>query len=127
LIITKGAAAPEVERVYTRAQALCQQLGETPYHFWVMLRLWNSSANRVQPQTPREHAEQLLPLPQKGRDLTTRLPNFLTRGMTSFFLGELVPAREQLEQGIVLYVPRPHRSAFYEIACLAHVAQALWY
>src|SRR5262249_33990527 len=33
LAATKGFAAPEVERVYTRAQELCWQMGETPQLF----------------------------------------------------------------------------------------------
>src|SRR4029434_3770549 len=33
LMATKGPAAPEVERAYTRARALCQPLGETTQLF----------------------------------------------------------------------------------------------
>src|SRR5207244_9043478 len=33
IIITKGQAAPEVERTYTRALELCRQIGETPQLF----------------------------------------------------------------------------------------------
>jgi predicted ATPase len=37
LVATKGQAAPEVEQTYTRARALCAQVGDTPQHF---LTLW---------------------------------------------------------------------------------------
>ena len=37
---TKGYAAPEVEHAYTRARELCQQVGETPQLFPVLLGLW---------------------------------------------------------------------------------------
>ena len=33
LTVTKGYTAPEVEAVYTRALALCRQIGETPQLF----------------------------------------------------------------------------------------------
>ena len=36
LMATKGYAAPEVDRAYTRARELCQQMGETPQLFPVL-------------------------------------------------------------------------------------------
>jgi len=36
----KGGGAPEVERLYTRARALCEQIGELPQLFRVLLGLW---------------------------------------------------------------------------------------
>jgi predicted ATPase len=46
-------------------------------------------------------------------------------------LGELVPAREHLEQAITLYIPQQHRSyAVYgqglRVTSLSHAAHALW-
>jgi len=35
LILTKGVVAPELERLYTRVEELCLQVGETPYLFWI--------------------------------------------------------------------------------------------
>src|SRR4029450_12771411 len=40
LIATKGYAASEVEKAYTRALALCRQVGETPQLFWVLVGLY---------------------------------------------------------------------------------------
>ena len=40
LMATKGYAAPEVEKAYTRARELCQQVGETPQLFPVLRGLW---------------------------------------------------------------------------------------
>ena len=53
--------------------------------------------------------------------------------MTLFSLGEFVPAREHLEQGIALYDPQQHRSLAFlygydpGVACLSYAALALWY
>ena len=40
LRVTKGQAAPEVERLYTRARELCEQVGEPPQLFRVLWGLW---------------------------------------------------------------------------------------
>jgi class 3 adenylate cyclase len=37
---TRGQAAPEVERLYTRARALCERVGEPPQLFRVLWGLW---------------------------------------------------------------------------------------
>ena len=39
LQIAKGMAAPEVERAYTQARALCQQVGETPQLVPILFKL----------------------------------------------------------------------------------------
>ncbi len=40
LIVTKGHGTPEVERIYTRARELCQQVGEAAQLFPVLVGLW---------------------------------------------------------------------------------------
>src|SRR5206468_6937946 len=40
LMTTQGFGHPDVERVYTRARALCQQVGDTPQLFSVLPGLW---------------------------------------------------------------------------------------
>jgi DNA-binding winged helix-turn-helix (wHTH) protein/predicted ATPase len=127
LLSVQGATAPDLERVYGRVLALCQRVGEPPYLFWVHERLWNRAFRRTVGRTRQEYAEQLLPLPQKDGTLLSRLPSALTLGVTQLFLGELRVAREHFEEGIAQFVPQPHRSPFYGIACLAHAAHTLWY
>jgi predicted ATPase len=68
LITIKGFAAPEVERVCTRARALCRQVGETPQLFPVLWGLWLFYEVRGELQTARELAEQLLGLAQRQQD-----------------------------------------------------------
>ena len=60
LMATKGYAAPEVEKAYTRARELCQQVGETPQLFPVLWGLWAFYLVRAELQTARELGEQLL-------------------------------------------------------------------
>ena len=65
LMATKGYAAPEVEHAYARARELCQQVGETPQLFPVLLGLWRVLSARAELQTARELGEQLLSLAQR--------------------------------------------------------------
>ena len=60
LFAVQGYAAPEVERVYTRARELCQQVGDTPQLFQVLRGLFLFYLVRGHMQTAQELAEQLL-------------------------------------------------------------------
>ena len=110
LLVTKGYAAPEVERAYTRARTLCQQLGETPHLFPVLWGLWIFYFTRAELQTARELAEQFLRLAQSVQDPALLVEAHYTLGLTLFVLGELAPANTHTEQGIALYDPDKHRS-----------------
>ena len=68
LMATKGYAAPEVEHAYTRARELCQQVGETPQLFPVLLDCGCFIYVRAELQTARELGEQLLTLAQRQQD-----------------------------------------------------------
>jgi predicted ATPase len=60
LLTVQGYAAAEVERVYTRARALCQQVGDTPQLFQVLRGLVMFYLVRGQLQMAQDLAEQLL-------------------------------------------------------------------
>ncbi len=68
LMATKGYAAAEVERAYTRARELCRQMGEAPQLFAVLRGLWNFYLVRLEFQTARELGEQLLTLARRAQD-----------------------------------------------------------
>ncbi|MGH8614200.1 MAG: ATP-binding protein [Gammaproteobacteria bacterium] len=110
LIVTQGYGTPEVEKVYARAQVLCQQVGEIPQLFPVLLGLWIYTLVRGKPRQARQLGEQLL-----SPTYSVQSPGRLLRahtglGMTLFFLGELAPAHEHLKQSLALYDPQQHRS-----------------
>jgi class 3 adenylate cyclase/DNA-binding winged helix-turn-helix (wHTH) protein/tetratricopeptide (TPR) repeat protein len=132
LMIIKGQAAPEVERIYTRALEFGQQVGDNAQHFAALKGLvrFNNSAGRF--RTAREVAEQGLALAQRVHEPTLLWEAHLELGSTLFFLGELVSACLHLEQGLALYAPEQscdhvfssgaHPQAFG----LSHVAWTLW-
>ena len=132
LLASKGNASPEVEETYSRARELCQQLGETPQLFPTLSGLWRFHFVRAELQTARELGEQLFHLAQSVQNPELLLAAHVALGYTLVNLGELVPAREHLEQGLILYDPEQHRShaLLYGqdpgMACLSFLAWALW-
>jgi predicted ATPase len=133
LAFTKGPAAPEVEQTYTRALELCRQTGETPQLFLVLHGLWQLYILRAELQKAHELGEQLLSLAQRGHDLALFPEAHRVLGESLLHLGELIPAREHLEQGIALYRPQQHRpgALLYEldsgVTCPSFAACALWF
>jgi predicted ATPase len=110
LMVIKGQAAPEVERAYTRARELCQQVGETPQLFPALWGLWMFYFLRAELQTARELGEQLLGLAQGVQDPVLLLEGHHALWTALFLLGELAPARTHFEQGTALYNLQQHRS-----------------
>ena len=130
---TKGLAAPEVERLYTRARELCEQVGEPPQLFRVLWGLWRVYYQRGEYQTMRVLGEQLLSLAQRLQDPDLLLEAHHALWATLFFGGELAAAQPHLEQGLRLYEPQRHRAhaALYSghdpgVCCRYLAALSLW-
>jgi predicted ATPase len=130
LSATRGYAAPEVARLYTRAQELCQQMGETPQLIPVLLGLWRFYLLRAELSTARELAEHCLLLVQRLDDPARLIVAHDVLGETLFFLGDFARARFHLEQAVALYDPRkrrPHRALTDPgVSSLSILAGALW-
>jgi predicted ATPase len=132
LMATKGYAAPEVERAYARARALCQQVEETPELLRVLTGLHMFYRQRAELQTSYEVGKQLLTLAQSLRDPQFLLVARQALGTTSYFLGEFVQARAHLEEGVTLCdAGRPRSQAVLYgqdpgVICLATLARTLW-
>ena len=107
-------AAPEVERVYTRARALCQQVGDTPQLFPVLWGLCLFYLNCGQRQTAQELGG-AAPAPgaaPAGRGATV-LGHYLL-GQVLFILGAWGRQGSTLRRPLLPMIPRQHRP-------LAHV------
>jgi predicted ATPase len=132
LTATKGAAAPEVEQTYTRAQELCRQVGETPQLLPTLWGLWRFYLSRGALPTARELGEQLLPLAQREAELTSRLEAHSALGATLFLLGEYAASLTHLEQGIALIDLAAQRALVLRrdvapgVQCLILAALTLW-
>jgi predicted ATPase len=128
----KGQGVPAVERAYTRARELCQQVGETPELFPVLWGLWRFYLVRAAYQTARELAEHGLSLAQGVHDPALLLVALYALGATVYLLGEPAAARTHLEQAIALYDPAQHHHLAFRygmdvgVWCRSYVAWHLW-
>jgi predicted ATPase len=133
LSATKGYAAPEVEKAYTRARDLCQHAGETPQIFPVLRGLRAFYAVRGELRTAHELEQQLFTLARRVQDPALLLETHYALGTTLFHFGELALAQVHLEQGIAVYDPQQHRfhTSLYgqdpRVGCLSYAALVLWY
>ncbi len=130
LMASKGWAAPEVEKAYSRARELCLQIEESPQHFRVLVGLCSFYLLRATLRTAHELAEQCLHLAQRMRSDVALITAHLMLGVTLDFMGAFSLAREHCEQGIDLYNPKQHRihSPLQDlgVGCLSQAAQVLW-
>jgi class 3 adenylate cyclase/predicted ATPase len=132
LMATRGQGAAEVEQTYTRAWALCQQLGETPQRFAALRGLWRVYHTGGRLATAREVAEQLLTLTQRQHDATRRMVAHTSLGATLAFMGVFTAASPHFEQGITLIDPEAQRTLTLRygqapgVQCLVNVAFTLW-
>jgi DNA-binding winged helix-turn-helix (wHTH) protein/class 3 adenylate cyclase/predicted ATPase len=132
LLVVKGHTDPEVERAYTRAQELCQQVGEPLQRFAALVGLWRFYLNQTRLNKALELVEECFSIAQRLQDQTLLLEIHLMLGSTLQCLGEFVSARVHLEHGIALYDPQQCHSLVFSRAtdpgvyCLSWAAWTLW-
>ncbi len=124
LVATKGYAAPEVERSYSRALELCRQVEVTPRLYWSLWGLQGFYYVRAELQTARTLGEQLVDLAQRLQDSGLLGAAHCVLGATLSSLGEPLPARAHLEQGIALCGDQKH--ARLQAICLSLMSRVLW-
>jgi len=130
LSATRGYAAPEVAHIYTRAQELCQCLGETPQLIPALSGLWRFYLLRAELIKALKVAEQCLRLVQHVDDPARLIVAHDALGETLFFLGDFAQARAHLERAVTLYDPqkrRPHRALTDPgVSSLSMFAGTMW-
>jgi predicted ATPase len=110
VMTVKGYGAPEVERAYTRARGLCQQVGDTPQLLPVLFGLVRWYTFRQAFQTAQALGMQYFSLAQRLHDPGGLIEASWVLGAVLFYRGELAAARAHLEQGITFYNPQGHRT-----------------
>ena len=101
LVATKGHSAIEVERAYSRAQALCEGLGKQSELFPILRGLWNNCLARGQLQRAHDLAVRISALAEDEGPLQRALAH-RARGTTLFFLGRFAEALDETDQAIVI-------------------------
>jgi DNA-binding winged helix-turn-helix (wHTH) protein/tetratricopeptide (TPR) repeat protein len=133
LVTVKGFASPEVGQTYTRARALCYELGERSL---LIRATWGLSAHRLvcgQPRRARKIAEELCRLIVEEPDTPLLTLGHLALGSALYYLGELSLAHEHFQQAIAAYSPERHRLLPYyvgpqdlRVTCLRNSAWVAW-
>jgi class 3 adenylate cyclase/predicted ATPase len=133
LMATKGAGAPEVKLLYTRARELCEHVGEPSELFRVLWGEWYGYNLRGEHKKARELGEQLLTLARHVGDPDLLLEAHHALWAILFYGGEAAAARPHLEQGLRLYNPERHRSHAGRygghdpgVCCRMVAASSLW-
>ena len=110
LFATKSWAAPELETTYTRALTLCDQLGDTPLIFPVLVGLAALLGIRGDMEAARKMGEQTLQRAQQTQDAGHLLAAHSMLTYPYMLLGKLDIARAHGEQARALYDPQQHQS-----------------
>jgi class 3 adenylate cyclase/predicted ATPase len=132
LLMIRGYPAPEVEHAYARALELCQERGDSVQLFSALSGLWGLYLTRPRLSRARDLAEQAFTLAQRVADQALLQQAHLMLGASLFYMGELVSAREHLEEAIALSQPPGERSWVLRLGadpgarCLAWAAWTLW-
>ncbi len=105
LMATKGYAAPEVGRAYARARELCQQVGETPQLFPVLLGLWLFYLTTRRVPDGAGDGGAALSLAQNVQDPTLLSMAHYALGHTLIYLGELPRLASTLSKALLSMTP----------------------
>ncbi|WP_166359406.1 adenylate/guanylate cyclase domain-containing protein [Pseudomonas akapageensis] len=132
LMAVRGYGAPEVAATYTRALALCAQVGDDSVLFPALLGLRTYYSLRAEYSTARELGERLLSVAQTAQDPDLLVDAHAALGATLFCQGDLRKAFEHQERARVLYNPDRHRTHAITYGMdpdyvLSFSAWSLWY
>lgn len=133
LLMTKGFTAPEVDRAYARAHALCQQLGTTPQLFPVLEGLQTFYAVRGELRKAHALGLQLLDLAQQAGSPALTLEAHHVLGDSFLMQADFCRAREHLEHALALYDPQQHSEHAFQysghdpgVCCASYAAFTWW-
>ncbi len=112
---SRGYAAAEVDRAYTRARMLGERSGDASDLVSVLRGQHLFYSVRADYRTAMGLGTEMLELATRHENTEHRLEAHLAVGLYSIYLGEFVASRTHLEQGIALYRPvdRPLRAFQY--------------
>jgi len=132
LQMTRGFAAPEARRAYSRARDLCQAAGDEPLLFPILWGLWLYHKGRSELPKARAMAAELYAQADQLRDPSLVLQAHQALAVTALCAGDPTATREHMERGTALYDPTRHFTHTFQfgqdpgVACRAFGAMALW-
>ncbi|MEE9281701.1 MAG: AAA family ATPase [Myxococcota bacterium] len=130
---TRGFGAPEVGRVYSRARALCDALGEERQLFPALWGQWAFFDQESGSAEANRQASELLDLARRAREPGLILQAHHAHWTTAFMYGDLSSAKEHVERGLEIYRPTDHHVQTLQygnhdpgVCARFHNAWALW-
>lgn len=100
LLATRGYGAPEVHEAFTRALQLCEQAGDAPQLFQVVVGLWMYYLISANHQRALELSQTLLRTAEASADPAKLLQARYCLGYTLYYRAEFSDARQQLEDAL---------------------------
>jgi DNA-binding SARP family transcriptional activator/predicted ATPase len=128
----KGYASQEAKRVFARAYALCQKLGEAPELFTSLVGLTRYYGLTGDHETAGILAKQLLAIAKAAGEPSLLLEAYRQMAGLLFSSGNLEEARQYWENGLGLYPTADHELQAQRyghdviITCLGYLSMALW-
>ncbi|KVO92703.1 adenylate/guanylate cyclase domain-containing protein [Burkholderia ubonensis] len=133
LMAVRGYGAPDVAANYTRALALCEQIGETSQLFLVQLGLRTHYHLRAEYATAREIGDRMLRMARQAKHPGLLVEAHLALSASLFFEGELMRARAHGERALALLDAEPRAGPAFAgtidpgIRSLNFLAWTLWH
>ena len=129
-IATRGFGASEVLEAYSRAEELCERLGERADIFPALWGQWLFRAGRSEMRNAWRLCERLLALAGKSGDAGLKLQAHHAAWSSSFVCGELGNARAHARSGLALFNAELHQSMAssygnHDAACCARNFSAM--
>jgi hypothetical protein len=128
LSVVKGFSATELEPVFSRARALCAQIGEPVLAFRPLYGQWVMHWWKLELDKALELADETLALAEKVKDPAMLLTANLARGATLFYFGKFVSSNEHLEKALAifdLWQPLSEELEFRRIASFGYLTLGL--
>jgi predicted ATPase len=133
MLTARGYAAPEVEQVYSRALALCQQVGNPLQTFQVLRGLADFHVVHAEIESALAIRQSLLETAQQQQDVAMLVVAHESLGLVRFMQGELCCAYEHFAKSMTLYDAEQHRFQTLlsgqnrAVTCLSYTAAVLWH
>jgi predicted ATPase len=132
LMVARGMASHEAGEAYSRAHALCQQVGETRQLFRALWGLIGFHNGHGRLRTGEELGRQLFDLAQRQHDPVLVQASHVIVGANALYLGNLVAARTHLEQSLEISAVPPSASPLFasrlhpRLTSYAWILRPLW-
>jgi class 3 adenylate cyclase/predicted ATPase len=126
LIATKGWAAPEVEKIYTRARKLCTEEDQVPQLLAALAGLFQHHQHFSNAHLALQIAAELLSLAERQQDITAQVVAHRFLAGALLWHGQLLAAYTHSERALSLYDPAHRSSPVWLAASDTRVASLLF-